>query len=65
MGYVDYERAWLMLKREIVQKKSHGQRDLSVKMAEIEVACEVEESGFDPRPRNGHRPAVGASREAS
>lgn len=48
---VNYERAWLRLKEEIVRKRSHGQRDLLTEMARIEIECAVEgEEGFDPTP---------------
>lgn len=59
---VDYERAWLELKRHVVSKKSHGQRDLLRVMAETELKYEVEESvrGYDPTPtpKNGHASSV-------
>lgn len=63
---VDYERAWLELKREVVSKNSHGKRDLLARMAEIEVESEIDEAGYDPRPYippNGHQPTVAGSRE--
>lgn len=49
---VDYEAAWLKLKAEIASKKSHGKRDLLVRMGEIEVDSMVPEGqeAFDPRP---------------
>lgn len=49
---VDYEAAWLKLRAEIAGKKSHGKRDLLVKMSEIEVESMVPEGqeGFDPVP---------------
>jgi len=49
---IDYEKAWLALKVEIVQKRSHGARDLALLMAEIEVGCQVPEGqeGYDPTP---------------
>jgi hypothetical protein len=65
---VDYERCWLALKREIVAKKSHGQRDLLTAMAQIEVESELDEPGFDPGPmphKNGNGATVGASREGA
>lgn len=34
---VDYERAWLELKRTIGEKRSHGQSELAVAMADLEV----------------------------
>lgn len=36
---VDYERAWFRLKRVIGDKRSHGQRDLALAMANLEVEC--------------------------
>jgi hypothetical protein len=36
---VDYERAWLKLKRVVSEKRSHGQRDLALAMANLEVEC--------------------------
>lgn len=36
---VDYERAWLRLKRVVSEKRSHGQRDLALAMANLEVEC--------------------------
>lgn len=61
---VDFERAWLALKREIISKKSHGQRDLLTRMAEIEVESQLDVDTFDDRPYpNGNGATVGASRE--
>lgn len=67
MASVDWERAWLALKAEIVKKPSHGKRDLLVAMGEIEVASTVPEGqdGYDPRPTNGeargHRASTAVS----
>lgn len=36
---VDYERAWFRLKRVVSEKRSHGQRDLALAMANLEVEC--------------------------
>lgn len=36
---VDYERAWFRLKRVVGEKRSHGQRDLALAMANLEVEC--------------------------
>jgi hypothetical protein len=49
---VDYEKAWLELKAYIVQKNSHGQRDLLARMSRVEVACRLPEGerDFDPTP---------------
>jgi hypothetical protein len=54
---VDYERAWLALKEVVLSKKSHGQRDLSVAMARIEVDSRVDAPGLDPTP-TVRRPSV-------
>jgi hypothetical protein len=49
---VDYEKAWLELKAYVVEKNSHGQRDLLSKMSRIEVQCRLPEGerNFDPTP---------------
>lgn len=58
---IDYEKAWVALKAEIVKQRSHGSAALALKMAQIEVDCRVPEGqqGFDPTPRprvqNGSR----------
>ncbi len=54
---VDYERAWLRLKEEIVRKPAHGQRDLLTAMAVIEVESRITEGdeGFDPTPLRPRR----------
>jgi hypothetical protein len=63
---VDYERAWLELKAAIVEKNSHGQRDLLSTMSRIEVQCRLPEGerNFDPTPLE-QRPAVRPLREAA
>lgn len=48
---VDYERAWLALKKGILEKPSHGQRDLMTLMAEVELECQVDDNGYDPTPK--------------
>lgn len=52
MAVFDAERAWLKLKAEIVQKGSHGKRDLLATMGQIEVECSLDESdrNFDTGP---------------
>ena len=40
---VDYERAWFRLKRVIGDKRSHGQRDLALAMANLEVECMLDD----------------------
>lgn len=52
MAAVDYERAWLRLKALVVEKTSHGQRDLLAQMSRIEVDCAVPEGqeAYDPAP---------------
>lgn len=56
---VDYEKAWVALKAEVVRKRSHGSRDLALLMAEIEVECRVPEGqeGFDGTPPAPRRTA--------
>lgn len=65
MAAVDYERAWLALKAQIVGKASHGRRDLCVAMTQIELDCRVEEGqeGFNPAPPRAKKktPTVVAS----
>ena len=41
---VDFSRAWLDLKAELVKKGSHGARDLALLMAELEVKHAIPES---------------------
>lgn len=63
MAVVDYEAAWLDLQTYVLQKRSHGQSDLVLRMAEIERDRRVPEGqeGFDPTPLRqqgrGLRPA--------
>jgi len=45
---VDYERAWLRLKRVIGEKRSHGQKDLAVAMADLEVECMLDDDNPPP-----------------
>lgn len=49
---VDYERAWMELKTHILEKNSHGKRELVERMAEIEVESRIPEGerGFDGTP---------------
>ena len=49
---VDFSRAWLDLKAELVKKGSHGSRDLALLMAELEVKHAIPESqaGYSDRP---------------
>lgn len=67
MAAIDYERAWLRLKEHVVSKRSHGQDELLLTLAQLEVENEIPESdeGFDARPRRprglvptDERPAV-------
>lgn len=66
---VDFERAWLELKAEIVSKNSHGQRDLLSRMAQIEVASRVPEGerDFDGStiPYHRRQPATERPREVA
>lgn len=45
---VDYERAWFRLKRVIGDKRSHGQRDLALAMANLEVECMLDDDAPPP-----------------
>jgi hypothetical protein len=49
---VDFSRAWLDLKAELVKKGSHGARDLALLMAELEVKHTIPEdqAGYSDRP---------------
>lgn len=56
---VDYERAWFRLKRVVSEKRSHGQRDLALAMANLEVECMLDND--DPPPEaTVTRPITGA-----
>ena len=45
---VDYERAWFRLKRVVGEKRSHGQKDLAVAMANLEVECMLDDDAAPP-----------------
>lgn len=45
---VDYERAWLALKVLVLDKRSHGQKDLLAAMARVEVESKLEEGAYPP-----------------
>jgi hypothetical protein len=45
---VDYERAWLGLKGKIAEKRSHGQKDLAVTMANLEVEHMLDNDAAPP-----------------
>ena len=49
---VDWSKAWLDLKAALIQKPSHGSRDLALLMAELEVKHQLPESqgGYSDRP---------------
>lgn len=47
---VDYERAWFRLKRVVGEKRSHGQRDLALAMANLEVECMLDHD--EPPPES-------------
>lgn len=57
---VDYERAWFRLKRVIGEKRSHGQRDLALAMANLEVECMLDHDEPPPESleyqKQNHRP---------
>ena len=45
---VDYDRAWLRLKRVIGDTGSPGQKDLAVAMADLEVECMLDDDNPPP-----------------
>lgn len=47
MPVFDAERAWLRLKAAVVEKPSHGKRELLQRMAEIEVECALDDGARD------------------
>ncbi len=47
MGPVDYERAWREIRRVVLEKPSHGQRDLLAHMARIETDSERDQSAYE------------------
>lgn len=54
---IDYEAAWMALKASILEKPSHGQRDLLASMGRLEVehAVPAGAASLPPRPStNGH-----------
>ena len=63
---VDYERAWLELKANVLSKNSHGQRDLLATMAQAELDCRVPEGerDFDGSPPSRTRARSVQLREA-
>ena len=67
MSVVDYERAWLELKARILDKNSHGQRDLVAHMIHIEVDCRLPEGerNFDGTAVERSTSAVRPLREAA
>jgi hypothetical protein len=50
---VDYERAWLELKGKIAEKRSHGQKDLAVTMANLEVEHMLDHDEAPPEATTG------------
>ena len=57
---VDYERAWFRLKRVVGEKRSHGQRDLALAMANLEVECMLDNDEPPPEATVTNRPLSGA-----
>ena len=53
---VDYERAWFRLKRVVSEKRSHGQRDLALAMANLEVECMLDNDEPPPEATVTKRP---------
>lgn len=62
---VDYERAWFRLKRVVSEKRSHGQRDLALAMANLEVECMLDNDEPPPEATAAVRPLSGADVSAS
>ena len=62
---VDYERAWFRLKRVVGEKRSHGQRDLALAMANLEVECMLDNDEPPPEATVARRPISGADASAS
>jgi hypothetical protein len=62
---VDYERAWFRLKRVVSEKSSHGQRDLALAMANLEVECMLDNDEPPPEATAAVRPLTGADKSAS
>ena len=63
---VDYERAFLDLKARLITKRSWGQRELMVLLAQVEQDSRVDADGLDPTPSSvsGHRvPAISGPRK--
>lgn len=52
---IDYEAAWMALKASILEKRSHGQKDLLADMSRLEVENAVPAglASVPPRPVNG------------
>jgi hypothetical protein len=66
MAAVDFERAWLAMKEEVLMRRSHGQDGLLAALARIEPYCRVPEGHevFDPTPLpsgSTSKPALAAS----
>ena len=62
---VDYERAWFRLKRVIADKRSHGQRDLAVAMANLEIECSLDQEDPPTEAVSTNRPLSEADASAS
>lgn len=66
MSVIDYERAWVELKAYVVDRNSHGQRDLLREMTRIEVENRVPEGERDftdgPIPLRAQAPRSGLAR---
>lgn len=65
MPVVDYERAWLDLKRVVASKPSHGKKDLLDEITRIEIECAVPEGqeSFDGTPPANRREPAEQSRQ--
>lgn len=62
---VDYERAWFRLKRVVGEKRSHGQRDLALAMANLEVECMLDNDEPPPEATVAARPLPEADTSAA
>jgi hypothetical protein len=67
MAVVNYERAWLRLKAEVLEKRSHGSAGLIELMAKLEVENTIPEgpADFDSLPLAVWPPTPEQLREAA
>lgn len=64
---VDYERAFLELRAQLLSKNSWGQRELLALLTRVEVDCRLPEGerDFDPTPIPRKQPATAPLREVA